>query len=193
LNLAENLHRKTLNILEEARAIGNLYPNGVTVRQAAQELKQPTKWVHVRLRLLRMPEAVQQQAAAGLLSQVNLEALAGIESPDEQVTAASRIVAARERGKGKFLPGLDRACKRHRGVRSRAEINGMVERMLAAGIGGLAPRVAAWCAGYVSEEELLAEIAAATPGLPLPGNLPDGETAAHAPMGAAGPTPCFEP
>ena len=76
LNLVENLQRKSLNILEEARAIQNLYPKGASVREAARELKQPTNWVHIRVRLLRMPEAIQQKAAAGLLSQANLETLA---------------------------------------------------------------------------------------------------------------------
>ena len=54
-NVQENLERKDLNIWEEARALERLYPNGVTLRQAAKELKQTTHWVHVRLRLLRMP------------------------------------------------------------------------------------------------------------------------------------------
>ena len=36
----------------------------------------------------------------------------------------------------------------------------MIERMLAAGIAGLPPRVAAWCAGQVPDEELLPEIEA---------------------------------
>jgi ParB/RepB/Spo0J family partition protein len=171
LNLVENLQRKSLNVLEEARAIQNLYPRGVTLRQAAQELKQPTRWVHVRLRLLRMPEVVQQKAAAGLLSQANLETLAGMESPEDQIFTARKIVEARERGKGKFLPGLDRACKRRAGVRSREEINRMIERMLAAGIVGLPPRVAAWCAGCVPDEELLAEIETATPQLRANGAL----------------------
>jgi ParB/RepB/Spo0J family partition protein len=160
LNFVENLQRKSLNILEEARAIQSLYPKGAKVRQAATELKQPTKWVHVRVRLLRMPEAVQQKAAAGLLSAANLETLAGIESADEQILAASRIVEARQLGKGKFLPGLNKTYKRRRGVRPREEINRMVERMLAAGIGGLPPRVAAWCAGHVQDEALWKEIEA---------------------------------
>ncbi|MGD0897617.1 MAG: ParB/RepB/Spo0J family partition protein [Thermoguttaceae bacterium] len=162
LNLVENLQRKSLNILEEAHAIQRLYPNGVTVRQAAQELKQHTRWVWLRMRLLRMPEAIQQKAAAGLLLAINLETLAGIESADEQVLAAGKIVEARQRGKGKFLPGLNRTYKRRRGVRPREEINRMVERMLAAGIDGLPPRVAAWCAGRFSDEELWKEIEAAT-------------------------------
>jgi len=163
LNLVENLQRKSLNILEEARAIQNLYPEGASVREAARELKQPTRWVWTRRQLIRMPAAIQQKAAAGLLSQWNLDTLAGIESPDEQIAAANKIVEARERGKGKFLPGLSRAYKRRRSVRPREEINRMIERMLTAGIGGLPPRVAAWCAGHVSDEDLLKEIEAATP------------------------------
>lgn len=162
LNFVENLQRKSLNILEEARGIQAIYAAGMSVRQAAQELKQPTKWVHIRVRLLRMPEAIQQKAAAGLLSQANLEKLAGMESPEEQIRAADQIVAARQRGRGKFLPGLDKTYKRRRGVRPRAEVNRMVERMLAAGITGLPPRVAAWCANQLSDEELLREIELAT-------------------------------
>lgn len=158
LNFVENLQRKSLNILEEARAIQNLYPKGVTLRQAAKELKQPTRWVHIRMRLLRMPEAIQQKAAAGLLSQANLEKLAGIERPDEQMKVAEAIAQARVRGRGKFLPGLDKAYKRRKGVRPREEVSRMIERMLAAGITGLPPRVAAWCAQLVSDEELLKEI-----------------------------------
>jgi len=157
LNFVENLQRKSLNILEEAHAIQDLYPKGVTLRQAAQELKQPTKWVHVRLRLLRMPESVQQKAAVGLLSAANIEKLAGIESPEEQVLQAGKIAKARQLGKGKFLPGLDRTYKQ-RSVRPRKEINQMIERMLAAGISGLPTRVAAWCARQLSDEKLLAEI-----------------------------------
>lgn len=163
LNLVENLQRKSLNILEEARAIQNLYSEGASVREAARELKQPTRWVWTRRQLIRMPESIQQKAAAGLLSQWNLDTLAGIESPDEQIAAANKIVEARQRGKGKFLPGLSRAYKRRRSVRPREEINRMIERMLTAGIGGLPPRVAAWCAGHVSDEDLLKEIEAATP------------------------------
>jgi ParB-like chromosome segregation protein Spo0J len=163
LNLVENLQRKSLNVLEEARAIENLYPEGVSVREAARELKQPTRWVWIRRQLLRMPEAIQQKAAAGLLSQWNLDTLAGIESADEQIAAADKIAEARTRGKGKFLPGLSKAYKRRRSVRPREEINRVIERLLAAGINGLPPRVAAWCAGHITDEELGKEIEAATP------------------------------
>ena len=175
LNFVENLQRKSLNILEEARAIQAIYAAGMSVREAARELKQPTKWVHIRVRLLRMPEAIQQQAAAGLLSQANLEKLAGLESVEEQIRAADQIVEARQRGRGKFLPGLNTTYKRRRGVRPRAEVNRMIERMLAAGIVGLPPRVAAWCANQISDDELLQEIDTATRKPAAKADFPSGE------------------
>ena len=104
LNLVENLQRKSLNILEEARAIQRLFPEGASVREAARELKQPTRWVWTRRQLIRMPAAIQQKAAAGLLSQWNLDTLAGIESPDEQVAAANKIVEARSAGRASSCP-----------------------------------------------------------------------------------------
>ena len=43
LNFVENLERKDLNLLEEARALGRLYPEGVSLRVAAAEIKRPTR------------------------------------------------------------------------------------------------------------------------------------------------------
>jgi ParB/RepB/Spo0J family partition protein len=164
LNFAENLERKSLNIWEEARALKHLYPKGVSLYRASKELKRSTKWVWIRLRLLKMPESIQQKAAAGLLSQANLSIIAGIEVPEEQIIATEKIIAARERGTGKRLPGLERKYKfRSKYPRGKEEINRMIERMLLAGIEGLAPRVGAWCAGNVSDDDLLAAIAAAAP------------------------------
>lgn len=156
LNLLENLERKDLNMLEEARAVQRLYPKGAPWRQITRELKQSTDWVCARLALVKMPEEIQQKAAAGLLSAANIRRLASMER-DEQMKAANQIVDARKRGRGNRLPGLERKYKSSM-VRSRKEINAMVERMLLAGIAGLAPRVGAWCAGYVADEDLLAEI-----------------------------------
>lgn len=162
INVTENLERKDLNIWEEARALERLYPKGVTLRQASKELKQSTDWVFVRLRLLRMPPEVQQKAAAGLLSQTNLNAIAGLKKPEDQILAAGKIAAARIAGKGKRLPGVERVFKRRTAtVRSKEEINRMVERMLSAGIDGLAPRVGVWCAGNISDEDLWADVESA--------------------------------
>ena len=154
LNFTENLERKDLNILEEATALARLYPDGVTLEVAAKELKRPSRWVHIRLRLLTMPEGVQKQAAAGLLSACNLEALAGRE-PDEQILLATKIVEAKESG----CRIVDPACKRpFKGGRSKAQIVAMISRMLEAGLVGIGPRMGAWCAGYISDEDIIQDI-----------------------------------
>ena len=43
LNFIENLERKDLNVLQEARALGRLYPEGISLRVAAKEIKRPTR------------------------------------------------------------------------------------------------------------------------------------------------------
>ena len=163
LNFVENLERKDLNPLEEARALARLYPEGVSLRVAAAELKRPTGWVHDRQRLLTLPEEVQQFAAAGLLAMCNVKVLAAL-PPEEQITAARKIVRVKqEHGKTASMRHLDPSCRRKFGYRkSKAEINRMVAKMLGCGITGLAPRLGAWCAGYISDAEIEQDIQKAT-------------------------------
>lgn len=159
-NLTENLERKDLNPLEEALAIRALYPNGVTTREAARELKRDVRWVHTRLRLLSMPDDVQQLVAARRVTLLDLEAIARRETPEEQIAAALAI-AASKRGQGRKACVADSTLLRSfRRRRNKAEIDGLILRLLDSGIGGLAPRVAAWCAGRVTDEELEEDIQA---------------------------------
>jgi ParB/RepB/Spo0J family partition protein len=158
LNLTENLERKDLNMMEEARAIRNLYPEGVSLRTAAEELKKPTRWIHARLRLLELPEEVQKKAAAGILSAVNIEAIAKLATIEEQIKAAQEISKAKEKGKTKFLDVDARYKRRFRDRRSKEQIGQMIKVMFDAGIEGLPTRALAWAAGYVSDEELQMEI-----------------------------------
>lgn len=163
LNFTENLERKDLNPLEEAQALGHLFPQGVSLRVAAAELKRPTGWVHDRLRLLTLPEEVQQLAASRLLSMVHIKMLVTL-TPDKQIDAARKIVEAkREHGMRASLKHLEPAYRRKYGFRkSKAEINKMVGLMLGRGITGLGPRMGAWCAGYISDEEIQKDIEDAT-------------------------------
>ena len=165
LNFIENLERKDLNLLEEARALGRLYPEGVPLRVAAKEIKRPTQWVHDRQRLLTLPEEVQQLAATGLLAACNVKVLAALVTAAEQIEAARRIVTAkREHGKTASLRHLSPKYRRQFGYRkSKAEINQMVTRMLGRGITGLGPRMGAWCAGYITDAELIRDINDTTP------------------------------
>ena len=156
LNLTENLERKDLNMLEEAHAIRNLYPDGVSLRTAASELKRPTRWVHIRLRLLELPTAVQKQAAAGLLSAVNIEAIYKL-SEDEQTKAVKAIISAKKQRQHKVK--LDRKFQRKFQPRkTKEQLSKMVALLMNAGIQGLPPRLLTWAAGYLSDDEIKKDI-----------------------------------
>ena len=159
LNFTENLERKDLNPLEEAQALGRLYPAGVSLNVASLELKRPTRWVHDRLRLLKLAPEVQQLAAARLISMVQVAVLIAL-PVEEQIIAARQIATTRqEHGRGCSLQHIDRKYRRKFHYRkSKMEINKMVKKMLGRGITGLGPRMGAWCAGYLDDAELLNDI-----------------------------------
>ena len=159
LNFVENLERKDLNPLEEATVLQRLYPEGVSLRVAAAELKRPTRWVQARLRLLTLPDEVQQLVAAGLFATCQIEALMG-KSPDEQIKTAQRHAAEKRKyGKTASLKHLGVKERRKFGRRrTKGEIHDMIAKMLDRGITGLAPQMGSWCAGYISDTEFEKEI-----------------------------------
>jgi ParB family chromosome partitioning protein len=154
LNLTENLERKDLNMLEEAKAIGNLYPDGAPLRTIANELKRPTRWVHIRLRLLTLPDEVQTWAAAGMLSAVNLEALLAFKTVEEQLQGCREIVQSK-RGKGEIKKKWTR---RFNPRKTKAEILRMIEHLFDVSLDGLPTRLLAWVSGRITDEEIEEDI-----------------------------------
>ena len=158
LNFTENLERKDLNPLEEALAIGRLYPHGVSLRTAAAELNKNTRWVHDRFRLMKMPEAVRQLVAARRVTLLDLQIIARKATPEEQIKVAEAL-AASKRGRGRkavFVGTIHTRSFRRR--RTKSEINAMIVTMFGAGVTGLPTMMGSWCLGSVSDEELIEEI-----------------------------------
>jgi ParB/RepB/Spo0J family partition protein len=158
LNYIENLERKDLNIFQEAQGIQNLYPNGVTLHIAQKELKRPSRWIHIRLRLLKMPESVQKQAAAGLLSAVNIEAIAQKKTPEEMEYTAKKIVtevaaAKRDHRQLRYSDDCRRSFKRRK---SKAAMQKMSMNMLHIGLTE-GPRTLAWACGEVKDKDFMEE------------------------------------
>jgi ParB family chromosome partitioning protein len=154
-NFTENLERKDLNVLEEARALGRLFPEGTSLREAARELKRHTRWVQARFRLLKLPEEVQIKVAAGTLSLVDMEAVAQFETPDEQIKAANDIAKAKRRGRH---PSEGKAGRKFRYRKTKTQINRMIAQLLDRGIDGLTTRALAWAAGSISDDDFQADI-----------------------------------
>jgi ParB family chromosome partitioning protein len=157
LNLTENLERKDLNILEEARALHNLYPKGVSLRVASKELKRPTRWVHARLRLLELPEEVQKLAAAGVIPAYQIEAIHKLETPEAQIEAAQAYAKSPTRiGRKSRVP--TRYRRKFRDRRTKQQISDMIDHLINVHCDGLTTRLLAWTMGRLTEEEIEKDI-----------------------------------
>ncbi len=153
LNLTENLERKDLNMMEEARAIKAIFPDGVSLRKAAKELKRPTRWVHTRLRLLELPEWIQIKAALGFLTAVNIEAV--YQLPDNMREKAVHKILDFKKKKTRLTSPVKRSF---RPKKTKEQLSKMIGMLLNAGIHGLPPRLLSWAAGYLSDVAIKKDI-----------------------------------
>ncbi len=158
LNLTENLERKDLNPLEEAQALVRRFRPGVPLREVAKAMNRDTRWVHQRLRLMELPEELREKVAAGLLTLLDVDVLVKL-PPNEQIQAAQELIAARGRRKRK-LNVNPRFRRKFRYRRGKEEINARIAQLMEAGLSGLVTRFGAWCAGYISDDELDLDIEA---------------------------------
>jgi ParB family chromosome partitioning protein len=155
LNLTENLERKDLNMLEEAKALRNLYPEGISLRSASQELKRPTRWIHARLRLLDLPEEVQKWAATGVISALNIEAIHKLESDEERITAANEIIRCKtERGKTRPLDVDAKYKRKFQPRKTKQQLADMIAHLYNVHCEGLGAMLLAWAAGKMSDEQI---------------------------------------
>lgn len=92
--LLENIHRVSLNPLEEAAAYQQLLDEFATTHdELARRIGRSRPQITNTIRLLNLPVPVQRRVAAGVLSAGHARALLGVDEPDAQEELASRIVA----------------------------------------------------------------------------------------------------
>lgn len=92
--LLENLHRANLNPLEEASAYQQLLSDfGITQDELATKLGRSRPQVTNTLRLLRLPERIQAQVAAGVLTAGHARAVLSVTEPAAQEALAKKIVS----------------------------------------------------------------------------------------------------
>lgn len=79
INITENLKRKDLNIMQEARSLDTMVKLGMSPAGIAKKLDMGTKWVTDRLLLLQLPEDVQNEAAAGIIKAAHVAELVKVQ------------------------------------------------------------------------------------------------------------------
>lgn len=133
--LLENLHRANLNPLEEASAYQQLLSDfGITQDELANRLGRSRPQVTNTLRLLRLPEKIQAQVAAGVLSAGHARALLSVTDETAMLSLARKIVEQSltvrqaEEAAGVIKPAKPGAKRVRKGGRSD-QLNEIAERM----------------------------------------------------------------
>lgn len=90
--LIENLQREELNAIDEARAYRTLVEEmGLNQQEVADRVGKRRTTVANALRLLTLPDHVQNLVRSGAISMGHARALAGLEAAGEQIALADRI------------------------------------------------------------------------------------------------------
>lgn len=165
-NLSENLQRTDLNIMQESRALAKLERLGVTEAQAAEKLNMSRGWVQVRYMVLRLPEVVQQEIAAGWLTQTQIRKVYTEFNDEGELACFERVKEFKDdkiRGrkivkkrKTKKAAEADLKKKKHR---DRDDIFALQEHVYMQNSGNsVVTRVLAWCAGEINSVDVHATL-----------------------------------
>jgi ParB family chromosome partitioning protein len=85
LQIVENIHRKALNPVEEAKSYKQLMDfHNCTAQDVAKRLKVAPTTVQRTVRLLKLPEDILEQVAAGKLTKTLIREVQKIKDPNEQ-------------------------------------------------------------------------------------------------------------
>jgi ParB family chromosome partitioning protein len=158
LNLGENLHRKDLNIMQEAHALKRLKMSGFSINEVASELNKSTTWVSVRYMLLELPEEICEAAAAGFVTQKHIKEIHALGERGKQLEATKKIKQAKFRGEK--VPTIHRK-KRNMfkpKAREREDVFFMQDHIQHAIGNNFGTRCLAWAAGEISDLELFRDI-----------------------------------
>lgn len=91
LAIIENMQREDLNPIEEAQAIEKMIKTyGLTQEQVSKSLAKSRPYITNALRLLRLPEKVQDMISSGSLSSGHARALVAIGDEKKQIALAER-------------------------------------------------------------------------------------------------------
>jgi ParB/RepB/Spo0J family partition protein len=159
MNLIENLQRKQLNMLQEAKAISFYKSRGFTQEETAKMTSLSRGWVQVRFMVLEFPEDVQAEIAAGFINQTQVRDLHGLPI-DEIRSAIQDIKVRREKGEA---PISYKKAKQKKGSnkreRGRSEIFELQDEIYDIFGPGLWTRLLAWASGEISDYEVRCDIA----------------------------------
>ena len=145
VNLMENVERKQLSLLEEARALKIMFGDD-PIPVICHEMKKGHNWVKRRLRLLTMVEPIQKAADSGRIDEGQLMRLQELTTQASQKTLLAKFLSEAE------LP------QRNKAVQTSIAIRSMLVKFCEAGVEGLPLSTLYWMEKGITDEELLAQV-----------------------------------
>jgi len=158
MNLSENLHRKDLNIAQEAKAVERLKMQGFSVYDVADLIGKSSTWVYIRFEFLELPHEIQDAAAAGYIPLTQIRHIHKLKGKDKQLEAARKIKIAKIRGERTpkiHKPKKDMFKKKKR---DETEIITMIEHINKHIGMNFGTRCLAWSAGNLSDLEIYRDV-----------------------------------
>lgn len=160
LNLSENLKRKDLSIIQEARAIDRLRMLGTSEPKCAEAVGKSRTWVQIRYMLLKLPAEVQDEVESGMIPQSTIRELFTVMQTmgnAKAIEEAKRFKEEKQTGKKpRVQKEKDADLKK---ARTKPEIFEMIEHILATIGAGVGSRSLGWAAGEITDGDLFEAIA----------------------------------
>lgn len=178
INLAENIKRRDLNILQEAKAIDRMRARGQSASAIGKRLDVNATWVKARLGLLSLPEDVQYEAAAGLIKQSHIMQLVELRLVNiDKMYEAVRTIKNSADTRRKIVVKKSDAEKLNttpqREFRNMSDVF-KIQDLIQDAIGtNLGAKALAWVIGEVSVYDFLIEVKREADLLGLPWSIPD--------------------
>lgn len=155
MNLTENIKRKDLNMLQEARGLIAFKKAKWREDIIAAQVGMSRGWVQIRLMLLELPEDVQLEAAAGVLNQDQIRKLYTVREKRDEMYAMIRLIKDR-RNKGEstkitLKKSANPYRKELRSPEQMFELQDIIQKVLG---NGFTTQVIGWCGGVNSDYEI---------------------------------------
>lgn len=155
-NLAENLQRQDLNILEEAQAMASLKAQGFNEFEVAERVGMSRGWVQTRSILMKLPEEIRFEAALGWISDAQIRDLYTLLRQQGESKVFEAVRKAKEaRIRGEKIKIVTKkaspfACKK----KSPTEVQEMINMLIETFRPSMATQLLAWANGKVSDYEI---------------------------------------
>lgn len=152
-NLVENISRKDLTIIQEARAIQYLYNLGVTRQEAARQTGKSDGWVQLRFMLLDLPSDIQKEIEKGYINSSDIRELSSVM---KNISMEAMYEVFRTLKKQKAM-GKKARVKLHKPaqkkIRGRADLLALSEFLYDYYDTGFHTRTLAWASGEITNAE----------------------------------------